>query len=147
MFGRRRAERHAARERGGLWTPRVSIWRPGSPVTRTGWTMRSSVPTPRGSSRTRRHSGRRGGIRDPCIVGTGAGAWGRRRRGHRIADLGWGDMTYEVTVEDVAARPTAVVAATTTWQEFPALWKAKSRRLLRWAFCLHRAALSREVMY
>ena len=31
-------------------------------------------------------------------------------------------MTYEVTVEDVAARPTAVVAATTTWQEFPGLW-------------------------
>jgi hypothetical protein len=23
---------------------------------------------------------------------------------------------------DVAARPTAVVAATTTWQEFPKLW-------------------------
>jgi effector-binding domain-containing protein len=32
-------------------------------------------------------------------------------------------MRYEVTVTDVAARPTAVVAATTTWQEFPALWK------------------------
>ena len=32
-------------------------------------------------------------------------------------------MSHEVTVVDVAARPTAVVAATTTWQEFPALWK------------------------
>src|SRR2546421_5533099 len=31
-------------------------------------------------------------------------------------------MSYQVTVEDVAARPTAVVAATTTWQEFPTLW-------------------------
>ena len=29
---------------------------------------------------------------------------------------------YEVTVNDVAARPTAVVPATTTWPEFPALW-------------------------
>jgi effector-binding domain-containing protein len=28
-----------------------------------------------------------------------------------------------VTVADVAARRTAVVAATTTWQEFPTLWK------------------------
>jgi effector-binding domain-containing protein len=32
-------------------------------------------------------------------------------------------MTYEVTVKEVAARPTAVVAAKTTWQEFPALWR------------------------
>jgi effector-binding domain-containing protein len=32
-------------------------------------------------------------------------------------------MPYEVTVRDVAARPTAVVAATTTWQAFPALWR------------------------
>ena len=32
-------------------------------------------------------------------------------------------MSYQVTVTDVAVRPTAVVAATTTWQEFPALWK------------------------
>ncbi len=31
-------------------------------------------------------------------------------------------MSYQVTVLDVAARPTAVVAATTTWQEFPTLW-------------------------
>src|SRR5436305_10786083 len=30
---------------------------------------------------------------------------------------------YEVSVADVAARPTAVVAATTTWPEFPTLWK------------------------
>ncbi|WP_198536005.1 MULTISPECIES: GyrI-like domain-containing protein [Pseudofrankia] len=39
---------------------------------------------------------------------------------------GWlrdGDgMSYQVTVEEVRARPTAVVAATTTWAEFPALW-------------------------
>ena len=32
-------------------------------------------------------------------------------------------MRYEVTVTDVAARPTAVIAAATTWQEFPTLWK------------------------
>jgi effector-binding domain-containing protein len=32
-------------------------------------------------------------------------------------------MSYQVTVTDVAARPTAVVPATTTWQEFPTLWK------------------------
>jgi hypothetical protein len=32
-------------------------------------------------------------------------------------------MSDLVTVADVAARPTAVVAAATTWQEFPALWK------------------------
>ncbi len=32
-------------------------------------------------------------------------------------------MSYQVTVTDVTARPTAVVAAATTWQEFPALWK------------------------
>jgi len=31
-------------------------------------------------------------------------------------------MEYQVTLRDVAARPTAVVAATTTWQEFPKLW-------------------------
>ena len=33
-------------------------------------------------------------------------------------------MTYEVTVMDVAARPTAVVPATTTWQAFPTLWQS-----------------------
>jgi effector-binding domain-containing protein len=32
-------------------------------------------------------------------------------------------MPHEVTVTDVSARPTAVVAATTTWQAFPTLWK------------------------
>src|SRR5690349_20159225 len=32
-------------------------------------------------------------------------------------------MGYEVTATRVAARPTVVVAATTTWPEFPALWK------------------------
>ena len=31
-------------------------------------------------------------------------------------------MEHQVTLRDVAARPTAVVAATTTWQEFPKLW-------------------------
>ena len=32
-------------------------------------------------------------------------------------------MSYQMTVTDVVTRPTAVVAATTTWQEFPTLWK------------------------
>ncbi|HJS93067.1 MAG TPA: GyrI-like domain-containing protein [Solirubrobacteraceae bacterium] len=31
-------------------------------------------------------------------------------------------MSHEVTEEVVAARPTAVVAATTTWPEYPKLW-------------------------
>ncbi len=31
-------------------------------------------------------------------------------------------MSYQVTVTNVVARPTAVVPATTTWQEFPVLW-------------------------
>lgn len=31
-------------------------------------------------------------------------------------------MSYQVNVIDVAARPTAVVTAATTWQEFPTLW-------------------------
>lgn len=32
-------------------------------------------------------------------------------------------MGYDVTITDAAARPTAVVAASTTWREFPALWR------------------------
>jgi effector-binding domain-containing protein len=32
-------------------------------------------------------------------------------------------MSYEVTVGNLAARRTAVIAATTTWQEFPTVWK------------------------
>jgi effector-binding domain-containing protein len=43
-------------------------------------------------------------------------------------------MSYQVTVTDVAARPTAVVAATTTWQEFPTLWTELLNDV--WA-CLH----------
>jgi effector-binding domain-containing protein len=31
-------------------------------------------------------------------------------------------MSYEVRVKRVESRPTAVVAAVTTWPEFPALW-------------------------
>lgn len=31
-------------------------------------------------------------------------------------------MDFEVTVADVPARRTAVIAAVTTWQEFPTLW-------------------------
>jgi effector-binding domain-containing protein len=32
-------------------------------------------------------------------------------------------MGYQITLLAVEARPTAVVAATTTWQEFPTLWR------------------------
>jgi effector-binding domain-containing protein len=31
-------------------------------------------------------------------------------------------MDYQVTVVEAPVRPTAVVAAATTWQQFPALW-------------------------
>ena len=49
-------------------------------------------------------------------------------------------MSYQVTVTDVAARPTAVVAATTTWREFPALWKELSSEV--WA-CLRAGGVER----
>lgn len=49
-------------------------------------------------------------------------------------------MRYDVTVSDVAARPTAVVAATTTWQEFPALWKILLDEV--WT-CLHAGGITR----
>ena len=32
-------------------------------------------------------------------------------------------MSYQVLIQDVEARPTAVVPATTTWQAFPTLWR------------------------
>ena len=35
-------------------------------------------------------------------------------------------MSHAVTVTRVAARPTAVVAATTSWAEFPGLWPVLS---------------------
>jgi effector-binding domain-containing protein len=31
-------------------------------------------------------------------------------------------MDYQVSLAEIASRPTAVIAATTTWQDFPALW-------------------------
>jgi effector-binding domain-containing protein len=43
-------------------------------------------------------------------------------------------MRYEVSVADMAPRPTAVVAARTTWREFPTLWKGLLDEV--WA-CLH----------
>jgi effector-binding domain-containing protein len=49
-------------------------------------------------------------------------------------------MAYEVTVADVEARPTVVVAATTTWPEFPALWPRLSNEV--WA-CLRAAGIDR----
>ena len=38
-------------------------------------------------------------------------------------------MGYDVSVTEVAARPTAVVRAATTWQEFPALGGGREQRL------------------
>ncbi len=49
-------------------------------------------------------------------------------------------MSHDVIVTDVAARPTAVVAATTTWQEFPALWSVLLDEV--WA-CLHAGGITR----
>lgn len=49
-------------------------------------------------------------------------------------------MTYEVTRTEVQARPTAVVAATTTWQAFPALWKTLLDEV--WA-CLRAGGIQR----
>ena len=49
-------------------------------------------------------------------------------------------MRYQVTVVDVAARPTAVVAATTTWQEFSTQWKTLLDEV--WT-CLHAGGITR----
>jgi effector-binding domain-containing protein len=49
-------------------------------------------------------------------------------------------MTYAVVVQDVEARPTAVVPATTTWAEYPALWPVLSGEV--WA-CLRAADIHR----
>jgi effector-binding domain-containing protein len=49
-------------------------------------------------------------------------------------------MSYQVSVTDVAARPTAVVAAATTWPEFPALWKELLDEV--WA-CLRAGGITR----
>ena len=49
-------------------------------------------------------------------------------------------MGYEVSIVDAVSRPTAVVAATTTWQDFPALWG----RLLGEVWdCLHAGGIDR----
>jgi effector-binding domain-containing protein len=49
-------------------------------------------------------------------------------------------VDYEVRLVDAGSRPTAVVPAATTWQEFPSLWG----RLLTevWA-CLHAGGINR----
>ena len=49
-------------------------------------------------------------------------------------------MTSQVTMKEVAARPTAVVPATTTWQAFPTLWRDLSDEV--WA-CLHAGGIER----
>jgi effector-binding domain-containing protein len=49
-------------------------------------------------------------------------------------------MGHQVTVKEVEARPTAVVASTTTWQEFPTLWRELLDEV--WA-CLHAGGIYR----
>jgi effector-binding domain-containing protein len=49
-------------------------------------------------------------------------------------------MAHEVTLEEVAPRPTAVVPARTTWAEFPTLWPVLSGEV--WA-CLRAAGIDR----
>ncbi len=49
-------------------------------------------------------------------------------------------MTYEVTLVEAEARPTAVVPATTTWAEFPTVWKTLLDEV--WA-CLRAAGVER----
>src|SRR3954453_23984415 len=53
--------------------------------------------------------------------------WWRRPAWKQRLDGNAGEkMSYQVTVTDSVARPTAVVLATTTWQEFPVLWRKLS---------------------
>lgn len=49
-------------------------------------------------------------------------------------------MDHDVELITVAPRPTVVVAATTTWQDFPSLWKVMLDEV--WA-CVHAAGISR----
>jgi effector-binding domain-containing protein len=49
-------------------------------------------------------------------------------------------MSQNVHVLEVAARPTLVVGATTTWQEFPRLWQELSAEV--WG-CLRAAGINR----
>ncbi len=49
-------------------------------------------------------------------------------------------MSHQVTLMDVEARPTAVVPAATTWQEFPMLWKTLLDEV--WA-CLRAGGITR----
>src|SRR5438045_7488751 len=64
---------------------------------------------------------------------------GRLLRERPDAETG-GNMSYQVTMTDVEARPTAVVEAMTTWQKFPTLWRELSDEV--WA-CLHAGGISR----
>ena len=49
-------------------------------------------------------------------------------------------MGYEVSLTDVESRRTAVVGATTTWQDFPALWGQLLGEVWN---CLHSNGISR----
>jgi effector-binding domain-containing protein len=49
-------------------------------------------------------------------------------------------MGSDVTIETVLARPTAVIAAATSWQEFPVMWRQLSGEV--WA-CLRASGIER----
>src|SRR5258708_39603403 len=51
-----------------------------------------------------------------------------------------GNISYQMTITAVETRPTAVVPATTTWQEFPTLWRQLSDEV--WE-CLHAGGIYR----
>jgi effector-binding domain-containing protein len=55
-------------------------------------------------------------------------------------------MGIEVTVRTVAAVPTAVVAATTTWPEFPLLWKGLLDQVYACVRDHHQTRQGRNVM-
>jgi len=50
-------------------------------------------------------------------------------------------MDYQVSVRNVASRPTAVVKATTTWPEFPTLWHDLSEQV--WT-CLRAGGITKD---
>src|SRR3954451_16080294 len=65
------------------------------------------------------------GCRGGCGASPGP-AWRARCLPEVRPLCGDGAMVSEVTVVEVAAQRTVVIAAATTWQEFPTLWRQLS---------------------
>ncbi len=91
---------------------------------------RTSHQPPGGGAAGQRSSGRLPSRR--AVTGTTAGC--------ASPSAMIGGMDYAVRLTDAEARPTAVVAARTTWQEFPALWPALLGEV--WD-CLHAGGINR----